>query len=148
MTPGDMARAHAAGFAPGRPWSEAEFRALLDIPGTQALGDTRCFALGRVIADEAELLTIVTDPLHRRRGLARDVLSDWHTAAHAAGAARAFLEVAANNAAARALYAAGGYTTCGRRPGYYRRSDGARIDALLMDKTLGRSGPGARLELG
>jgi ribosomal-protein-alanine N-acetyltransferase len=117
MTPSDMARAHAAGFGPGRPWTEREFRDLLDSPGTLALGDARCFALGRVIADEAELLTIATDPAHRRQGLARQVMADWHAAAAARGAVRGLLEVAADNGSARALYTACGYTPCGQRPG-------------------------------
>jgi [ribosomal protein S18]-alanine N-acetyltransferase len=52
--------------------------------------------------------------------------------AAAAGALEMFLEVAEENAAARALYGRGGYVVVGCRRGYYR--DGS--DALVMRKTL------------
>jgi ribosomal-protein-alanine N-acetyltransferase len=45
---------------------------------------------------------------------------------------RMFLEVDAGNAAARGLYAALGYAEAGRRPAYYRQSDGTRSDALIL----------------
>jgi ribosomal-protein-alanine N-acetyltransferase len=53
-------------------------------------------------------------------------------AAAAAGAARMLLEVAEDNAAARALYAAAGFAPAGRRPRYY--PDGR--DALLLAAIL------------
>ena len=40
------------------------------------------------------------------------------------------------NDAARALYAAAGFTATGRRPGYYQTADGARRDAVLMRAVL------------
>ena len=52
------------------------------------------------------------------------------------GARRIFLEVAEDNAAARALYAAFGYTEIARRRDYYRTQTGQRRDALVMEKTL------------
>ena len=56
--------------------------------------------------------------------------------AQTAGAEAMFLEVAADNAAAIALYAgAGGFVRVGARPGYYPRETGA-IDALVMRRDL------------
>ncbi|WP_233270541.1 GNAT family N-acetyltransferase [Chachezhania sediminis] len=136
MTPAAMARLHAAAFTRSRPWTEAEFADLLDGPGTFAAGDDRAFVLARVIAGEAELLTIATDPALQRQGLARTLMDEWQALAMARGATQAFLEVAADNDAARALYAACAYAEAGRRKGYYHRSDGSRVDALVMTRAL------------
>jgi [ribosomal protein S18]-alanine N-acetyltransferase len=99
-----MAALHAAAMTTPPPWSEAEFAALLAAPGTFAMGDARAFALGRVVLDEAELLTLATHPLNRRTGLARAALAAFESAARTRGAATALLEVAADNAPAIALY--------------------------------------------
>ena len=137
MTPEDMAATHAAAFDRGRAWDAGEFSALLGRPGCFAVGDARCFALVRVAADEAELLTIATHPEHRRRGLARAVMRDWQAKAAHRGATRAFLEVAADNDAAIALYEGCGFSHRAVRPGYYARTGTAPVDALLMDRDLG-----------
>ncbi len=132
-----MAAIHAAAFAAARPWSMAEFADLLAQPGVFACGNARAFALTRVAADEAELLTIATDPAHRRTGLARALMRDALSGAARRGAARLFLEVAADNTAARALYIGCGFRTCGRRPRYYARAVGPAVDALVMERTIG-----------
>jgi ribosomal-protein-alanine N-acetyltransferase len=51
------------------------------------------------------------------------------------------LEVREDNARARAVYTAAGYREIDRRRGYYRIRD-RRIDALVMERGLGRA-PGA-----
>ena len=130
-----MAATHAAAFVDARPWDMSEFAALLQ-SGAFACGDARCFALARVVLDEAELLTIATRPDHRRKGLARARMALWQGEARKRGATRAFLEVAADNAGAIALYHACGYSANGSRPGYYRRKDGTRVDALMMTRRL------------
>lgn len=137
MTPETMARLHARAFAGQmRAWSAAEFQSLLDRPLTIATGDAQAFALGRAIADEAELLTLATDPAHRRRGLARACLGAFEAEARKRGARRAFLEVAADNAPALALYHAAGYAQIARRAGYYARPAGRAADALILQKPL------------
>ena len=75
MTPDALARLHATAFEQDRPWSPEEFASLLTQPGTLLLGDERAFILGRVILDEAEVLTLATHPDHRRRGLATTLLA-------------------------------------------------------------------------
>ncbi|RBI87192.1 ribosomal-protein-alanine acetyltransferase [Rhodosalinus halophilus] len=134
MTPETLAALHARAFARG--WTAEEFARLLESPHVFALGDGRAFALGRVAAEEAELLTLATDPLHRRQGLARARLAAFEAEARARGATTAFLEVAADNGAARALYEASGWAEAGRRPRYYPRSDGPAADALIMRRAL------------
>ena len=137
MTPEEMATCHARAFAgQGRAWSEQEFADLLESPHVFAIGDGCAFALGRAVADEAELLTIATDPAHRRKGLGRETLSAFEAGAVARGVTRAFLEVSDGNTGAIALYQAAGYAETGRRKGYYQTPDG-REDALLMEKALG-----------
>lgn len=127
-----MARIHAAAYRLDRPWTRAEFSGLMDSPHVIALGDDRAFILARIIADEAEVLTIATHPDHRRQGLARDLLARFHAAARAKGADTAFLEVAADNAAALALYLSAGYVQAGLRRAYYDRADGPAADALIL----------------
>jgi [ribosomal protein S18]-alanine N-acetyltransferase len=134
-----MSALHAAAMTLPAPWSEADFASLLAARGTFVLGDAHAFALGRVVLDEVELLTIATHPDHRRRGLARACLRAFEAKALARGARNAHLEVAAGNTAAVALYEAAGWAHAGRRRGYYRTPDGVPVDALLMSKTL----PGA-----
>jgi len=136
MTPEQMARIHAAAFVQGRPWTADEFEDLLRGTGCFAVGDARCFALVRVIAGEAELLTIATDPTHQRQGLAKACMASWIAEACAQGAETAFLEVAADNTAARALYERHGFARAGLRKDYYRRNGAKPVDALLYSRKL------------
>jgi len=100
------------------------------------VGDGDAFAAGRVILDEAELLTIAVAPAKRRKGLAEHALGQLETAMHARGAARCFLEVAADNTGAIALYSKSGYTESGRRRDYYGAKNVSKTDALIMVKPL------------
>lgn len=100
--------------------------------------DPNGFALGRVILDEVELLTIATAPGGARRqgGIGRALMAAFEAEAKGRGAALAHLEVAADNLPALALYQAQGWAETGRRAGYYARSDGPAADALMMQKAL------------
>ena len=131
MTPARMAALHATAFEGAARWSEAAFAATLAEPSTFLLDRPDAFLLGRVVADEAELLTLVVAGSGRRRGTARALLAGFDDAARARGATAAFLEVADDNAPARALYAATGWAEAGRRRGYY-----AGTDALILRKPL------------
>lgn len=136
MTPAEMAALHAAAMTVPRPWTAAEFDALLAHPGTFVTGDATAFAMGRVVLDEAELLTIATHPAHRRRGLGRARLAAFEAEARTRGARAALLEVAADNAAAVALYHGAGYSRTGLRRRYYRPEKGPAVDALVLAKPL------------
>ena len=140
----DLARIHAAAFAgQGRAWSTREIEDLCAEPsislrvapdgGGQTIAG---FALFRTAADEAELLTLAVAPDSQRKGLGRSLLADVLTGAREAGAARLFLEVAAGNSAARALYAGAGFQVCGTRSAYYLLPDGRRDDALVLECAL------------
>lgn len=136
MTPADLAALHARSFTTPRPWSEAEFAGFLASPLCFLCSEPSGFALGRVIADEAELLTIAVDPHARRTGAGRRLLQAFEAEAQTRGATTAFLEVASDNAPARGLYASGGWAESGLRKGYYHAPDGARIDAVVMCRSL------------
>jgi len=142
----ELAGIHAAAFAgDGRPWSGPEILALLNEPavavrlahsGHRGSVTSVGFALFRVVAGEAEILTLSVLPEARRRGIGADLMAACEDGARAAGATRLFLEVAAGNRAARALYDRAGYRECGRRKGYYERPNGSRDDAVVMEKLL------------
>lgn len=132
-----MAALHAQSFVTPRAWSADEIRALLTDPAVFAETAAEGFALGRVSADEAELLTLAVAPATRRKGLGRALLQAFERTARARGATRALLEVAADNAAACGLYLGAGYAEVGRRPGYYRTPAGQRRDALIYARDLG-----------
>jgi [ribosomal protein S18]-alanine N-acetyltransferase len=137
MTPAELATLHARAFTTPRPWSEAEFTALLTDPLAFLLveGDA-AFLLGRAVAGEAELLTIAVAPEARRLGLGRKLVGRFIYQARLRGAESAFLEVAEDNSAARALYRASGFTEAGRRRAYYRTPEGAAVDALVLVRPL------------
>lgn len=134
MTPTELAALHARCFTVPRPYGADEFETFLRARECFLLTVPGGFALGRVAADEAELLTLAVDPGHRRRGVARGLLAAFEAEARRRGARRAFLEVAASNAAAIGLYRGAGYDESGRRRGYYRRADGGAEDAVAMEK--------------
>lgn len=135
------------------PWSACEFSDLLARPGVflakpppevralrgkgpdEASVRFHGFALGRVAADEAELLTIAVDPGHRRQGIGSTCCAAFEAEAKSRGAERAFLEVAATNEPALRLYLASGWISHGCRDAYYRTPTG-RADAILMSKSL------------
>jgi len=135
MTVEEMARLHAACFVRPRPWSGADIIETLAAPAAFVRAEPGGFAIGRVAADEAELLTLAVDPTMRRRGIGRRLLGRIEGEAAARGARRLFLEVAADNHAAIALYRAAGYGDIGRRPAYYVAA-GEAVDALVLSREL------------
>ena len=139
-----LAQAHARSFAPA--WSASDIATLLAAPGGFATAARAAddpdrvtgFLLARAIAGEAEILTLAVDPAHRRQGVARALLEASAGVATAAGAETMFLEVAADNDAAVALYQSAGFQPVGRRRGYYARADGPAVDALVLRRALNR----------
>ena len=132
MTPAELARLHAASFTMPRPWDEAEFTSLLSGPGVFLLTRDAGFLLGRAIAGEAEILTLAVSPAARRQGTGRGLVASFLDEARSRGAESAFLEVAADNAPAIALYRAAGFAEAGRRRGYFHVPGRAAVDALVM----------------
>ena len=138
MTPEALATLHASAFTDQRPWTASEFASLLASPHTLLVTDPMGFVLGRVLASEAEILTLAVDPATRRQGRARRLL-DAFLLRSAHQAETAFLDVAADNAPARALYKAAGFAETGRRKGYFARKAGPAVDAILMTRALPKS---------
>ena len=127
-----LAALHATAF--DTPWSATEIARLLDGPGVFAVTEPEGFILIRVVADEAEILTLAVRPEARGAGWGGRLVGQGAVRAAQAGARRLFLEVAETNAVARALYARAGFALIGRRKGYY---DGGRTDALVLVLDLG-----------
>ena len=139
--PDTLAALHAEAFA--APWSAQAIAALLAQPGVFALtapdeGAPQGFILIRAVAGEAEILTLAVAPQARRQGLARRLVTAAGTQAATRGAGRLFLEVAADNDAALALYAHCRFARAGLRRGYYARPGGVAIDAVVMALELGQ----------
>lgn len=134
MTPLALSRLYARAFPDLRPWSEAEFKRMLETPGTHLATSAHGFAIARSVGPEAEIITIATDPDHRRQGIARAVLTDLISGLSRAEVETVVLEVAADNHAARAFYDEAGFIEVGLRRGYYRRSDGSRVDAHILSR--------------
>jgi len=126
-----MASILAAAMTSTRVWSQDEIAHLLEDATVFYVSRSNGFAMGRVVADEAELLTLAVAPEAQRAGLGTALLAEFETAATVRGARHAFLEVAEDNTAARALYDACGWRPTGRRPGYYRGTD-----ALILTRSL------------
>lgn len=135
MNPDQLAAIHGAAFTDSRGWSASEFNALLQSDLCFLVCEESGFALGRVIADEAELLTIATLPEAQGKGIGRRCLAAFQSEAEKRGAVTAFLEVAEDNTPAISLYESAGWETSGRRPKYYARSGRNPVDALLMTKS-------------
>jgi len=130
-----LARLHAAAFAGrARGWTAAEIAALAQAPGALLVEGAPPvgFALLRVVADEAELLTIAVDPAHQARGVGAALLARAEALARARGAAAMLLEVEVGAAPARTLYARAGYGAVGSRRDYL----GAGRDSLILRKPL------------
>jgi len=132
---------HATSFA--HAWSTSEFEALLSSKATigaaavdAASDELRGFALSRIAADEAEILTIAVHAAFRNRGIGRALLTDTLARLTAAHVRSLFIEVEGANPPANALYARLGFREVGRRSGYYRKSDGVTEAALVLRKDL------------
>jgi tRNA threonylcarbamoyl adenosine modification protein YeaZ len=130
-----MADLHGQSFAKG--WSEASLSSALSLPGAGALvvdlaGTTYGFVQYNWVAGEAEINTICVSPNHRRQHFGQDLMDALIAHLATLNTTRVFLEAAANNTAALALYRNLGFTRIGVRKGYY--ADGQ--DAVTMSRDL------------
>lgn len=118
-------------------WDADAMASLLTMPGARGLiavdgGSLRPalqppgpagFVLWRAAAGEAEILTIAVLPPWRRGGIGHRLLDAALCAAAEAGAEAMFLEAAADNTAALALYEKRGFQRVGLRRAYYGDKD-------------------------
>ncbi|MFN7630780.1 MAG: ribosomal protein S18-alanine N-acetyltransferase [Cyanobacteriota bacterium] len=124
-------------LALGGLWSERQWHRELIEPGRPVVGvrdrgHLVALASGWLVVDELHITAIAVHPHRRRQGLGRQVLRALLHHAMGAGADRATLEVARDNAAAIGLYTALEFREVGVRRGYYRNGD----DALILWRKL------------
>jgi len=134
-----LATMHAACF-PEDPWDAAALDRILALSGVFGhlaweSGAPLGFILARDLGEEAEVLTLGVLPETRRRGVGRALLDAMMAETRCRRCGSIVLEVAADNAAARRLYAAYGFTQAGRRPRYYRRLGGT-LDGLILRRSM------------
>jgi ribosomal-protein-alanine N-acetyltransferase len=134
---GELTRLEGVAFSD--PWSPAMIaeaiadRAAVALVAADEGGGLVGSVVARVVADEAEILTIAVAPAMRRRGLGRRLLDQVLSALRERGAGSVWLEVRASNLGARRMYEAAGFVAVGVRRGYYRRPT---EDALLLSSRL------------
>jgi [ribosomal protein S18]-alanine N-acetyltransferase len=131
---------HARAFPKG--WSGAEIAKLMENAAVFAIvsrseTEWHGFAMGWAAAGDSELLTVAVVPEARRRGVGAALVTSIGVTALVRGAMSMHLEVAEDNAGARALYTKLGYEEAGRRHAYYA-GEGGSIDAIVMRRTLPR----------
>ncbi|MHB1110029.1 MAG: ribosomal protein S18-alanine N-acetyltransferase [Devosia sp.] len=136
-----LAELHARGFYRG--WPREEFAAYIAAPDTpiyvacDAKRRIAGFAMLRLVADAAELITIAVDPKWRKKGVGLALMRALFEDLRMTPARQLFLEVAADNPAALKLYAKLGFAKVSERQGYYARADGLPATALVMARVLG-----------
>ncbi|GHA61309.1 alanine acetyltransferase [Amylibacter ulvae] len=132
----ELASIHAACFQTPRPWSATEFDALLASKGVFICTARDGFIMGRIVADEAELLTIAVLPRARRNGIATTLMRAFDAHLNSHNVSEVFLEVSSENQGAIALYHRFNFDMAGTRKGYYQTPDLRKIDALVMRKVI------------
>ncbi len=116
--------------------ASADVWGLIAARGFEPASRSAGFLLVRHAADEAEILGLVVEVSSRRRGIARALLRAAIERMMEIGCAKLFLEVAADNAPALALYKSFGLRKVGRRADYYKRPGDIHMDALIMSLLL------------
>ncbi len=136
-----LAKLHAQGFRRG--WPREDFAAYIagrDTPVYVACDAKRKiagFAMLRLAADEAELITIAVDSRWRRKGVGAAIMHALCADLMLTPARRLFLEVAEDNPAAIRLYGRLGFARIGERQGYYPHEDGRPATAIVMARDVG-----------
>lgn len=130
-----LAALHGAAFSPA--WDE---RAMMDLLQNGACafiandaGINIGFALMRLAADEAELLSIAVSEAARQQGIGQKLMNALCKQARVGGVNTFFLEVASDNQAACHFYEKNGFSRLGLRKKYYANGG----DALTYSLTLG-----------
>ncbi|WBU64231.1 ribosomal protein S18-alanine N-acetyltransferase [Paracoccus aerodenitrificans] len=127
-----LAAIHAESFTRPAPWSADSFAKMLDEPSSFLIEHRHGFAMGRLVLDEVELMTIAVRPSERGRHIGTELLKSFEAEARKKAARTGFLEVAFDNIAALTLYRNAGWTEAGRRRDYY----GSGVDAIIMQRSF------------
>ena len=129
-----LVKLHSASFQPG--WKESDFNGMFEVAHTVAFVAQEGFAVARLIAGEAEILTLAVNPEARRKGLGKalvKVMQEWLKSNNADSV---FLEVRESNEPALIMYTQAGFVRISERRGYYSNPDGSRESAIVMRLAL------------
>ncbi|MDD7909671.1 MULTISPECIES: ribosomal protein S18-alanine N-acetyltransferase [Pseudovibrio] len=134
-----LADIHAQCFQPG--WGRAELASLYEQKGVVFFTATPSgaferrdpigFLALRIVADEAEVLTIAVSPKYQGKGVGRKLMEDGLFHLYSERVEMLFLEVDDTNVSAVSLYKKLGFRQVGERKGYYSNSEGSGT-ALVM----------------
>lgn len=142
-----LANIHANGFS--HSWSDGElekmvsnknYLCLVANPPKKTNSKPSGFVLVRSILDEAEIITIATDPNVRRKGVARNLMQEAIRQLEYDRKKKLFLEVDETNQAAINLYKSLHFKQVGQRQGYYSSAqpdNAKKPTALVMQLDLG-----------
>ncbi len=122
----------------GEAWTSPQCAGLLPMAGVwlslaRQDEDVIGFALGRIVASEAELLLLAVRRSSQGKGVGQMLLDRFASVAASKGAEQLHLEVRQGNHAI-SLYSRNGYREVGRRRNYYNGRDGQLFDALTLAK--------------
>ncbi|MEO0809235.1 MAG: GNAT family N-acetyltransferase [Pseudomonadota bacterium] len=132
-----IAALHADSFHRG--WSVDEVQGLLKGAGSIGViafvaAEAAGFLFARVIAPDAEIISLAVKHDFRRRGIGGSMLVALEGELIARCCDKIFLEVAETNYDALRLYERLDFNRVGKRPGYYQSPQGCRTTALLLRK--------------
>lgn len=123
----------------GEGWNHHQCRSMLSMPSAKLIiarmNDIVCgFVISRQAADEEELLMIAVCPDHQRQGVGHHLLEHMLLTARNDDVSAVFLEMRADNPAAK-LYAEFGFYEIGLRKNYYTGPSKEKFDAIAY-KTI------------
>jgi len=113
-------------------WSIQALIDFMPLPGAVALMSERAgrptgFVLGRLVADEAEVLNLAVREEFRRQGEGRALVEELLRRFAETGVSRVFLEVRESNRGAIGFYEGMGFRQSGRRENYYQEPQEAAL---------------------
>jgi ribosomal-protein-alanine N-acetyltransferase len=122
----------------GEAWTAPQCAGLLPMAGVwlslaRRGGKVVGFALGRIVAAEAELLLLAVERSSQGKGIGQSLLDRFVGVAASKGAEQLHLEVREGNHAV-SLYRRNGFREVGRRANYYNGQSGQLFDALTLAK--------------
>lgn len=135
----DAATLHQGVFYKG--WTEKDFQTFLLDPLIHGLkieeeNTLYSYILWREVGEEAEILTLVVDPSHQKKGIGSLLLSALVKLLITKGITDLFLEVAEDNHQAQSFYKKHGFVLLSKRPHYYARPENTFVDALNFFKKI------------
>ena len=124
----------------GEGWNHHQCRSMLSMPSAKLLiarqkGTICGFVISRQAADEEELLLIAVSPECQSKGVGYILLRNMFLIAREDQVSTVFLEMRADNPAAK-LYAKFGFREIGLRKAYYTGPNMEKFDAITYKATL------------